>query len=375
MSGREVTAGSNISQERMRARNTFRKTRRGERGYILITLMLTVTLLAISFAIAAPQLAFVLKRDREEEMIHRGVQYSRAIQHYYKKFGRYPTRIEDLQNTNNIRFLRRKYKDPITGKDFRLLHYGEVPTGMGGLGLAAGLAAAAGQGGRGGLGGVGMNAAQMQSVAAQAGMAAMATAMSGNMGGGMGPGGMGGGMTPGMGPGTGSGSSFGSSQSSSDSSGGESSGSAGGGSNTNGLISSGGATASQQKPGGFGSGSGQVFGGGPIIGVASVSKDESIREFANKNHYNDWNFIYDPSMDRGGLIKTPAQPMQGFGQAGQTGMPGQPAGSLGQPAAGQSGGFGQSSFGQSSFGQGGFGQSPGQPAQPQPAAPQSPDNK
>ena len=59
-------------------------------------------------------------------MIHRGVQYSRAIRAYYKKFGRYPTKIEDLENTNNMRFLRKRYKDPLTGKDFKLLHFGEV---------------------------------------------------------------------------------------------------------------------------------------------------------------------------------------------------------------------------------------------------------
>ena len=67
-----------------------------------------------------------MKRDREEEMIHRGVQYSRAIRRYVKKTGRYPTRLEELENTNNIRFLRKRYKDPITGKDFKLLHVGEV---------------------------------------------------------------------------------------------------------------------------------------------------------------------------------------------------------------------------------------------------------
>jgi hypothetical protein len=62
--------------------------------------------------------------------------------------------------------------------------------------------------------------------------------------------------------------------------------------------------------GGIGSGqlSSAVFGGGPIVGVASTSKGPTIREFNHKNRYNQWQFIYDPSMDRGGLITTPAQP-------------------------------------------------------------------
>ena len=66
------------------------------------------------------------------------------------------------------------------------------------------------------------------------------------------------------------------------------------------------------KPAGGGSSSSPltstVFGGGPIVGVASTSKAKTIREFNHKNHYNDWQFIYDPTMDRGGPITTPAQP-------------------------------------------------------------------
>ena len=104
-----------------------RKSRRkSEEGYILITLTLVVALLAIAALAVAPTLNFQIQRDREEEMIHRGVQYSRAIQKYFKKFGRYPTSLNDLENTNNLRFLRKRYKDPITGKDFKLLHYSEI---------------------------------------------------------------------------------------------------------------------------------------------------------------------------------------------------------------------------------------------------------
>src|SRR5581483_1995466 len=72
-----------------------------------------------------------------------------AIQHYYKKFGRYPMRIEDLENTNNMRFLRPRSKNPVTGKDFPLLHFAEVNrgaiTGMSGAGagIMGGAAAAA----------------------------------------------------------------------------------------------------------------------------------------------------------------------------------------------------------------------------------------
>ena len=45
---------------------------------------------------------------------------------YYRKFGRYPLSLDELKDSNHMRFLRKRYKDPITGSDFRLLHVGEV---------------------------------------------------------------------------------------------------------------------------------------------------------------------------------------------------------------------------------------------------------
>jgi type II secretory pathway pseudopilin PulG len=96
------------------------------RGYILITLMLFVALLAIAAIAVLPAITFQIKRDREEEMIHRALEYSRGIKRYYKKFNRYPSRLEELENTNNIRFLRKRYQDPITGKDFKVLHLSDI---------------------------------------------------------------------------------------------------------------------------------------------------------------------------------------------------------------------------------------------------------
>src|ERR1700687_5667120 len=113
------------SQIRRRAPGVS-KNRRGQDGYALLTLLLVMALMMIFAGAIVPSITFDIKRDREEEMIHRGVQYSRAIRAYYKKFGRYPARIEELESSNNLRFLRKRYKDPITGQDFKLLHFGEV---------------------------------------------------------------------------------------------------------------------------------------------------------------------------------------------------------------------------------------------------------
>src|SRR5580692_11128547 len=115
-----------------------RRTRRGrnsaECGYVLLTLLLMVAMMIIAAGAVVQTIAFEIKRDREEEMVHRGVQYARAIRSYYKKFGRYPTKLEDLESTSNLRFLRKRYKDPLTGKDFKLLHFGEVQLSLSGMG-------------------------------------------------------------------------------------------------------------------------------------------------------------------------------------------------------------------------------------------------
>jgi type II secretory pathway pseudopilin PulG len=257
-----------------------RPARRSERGYILLMLMLFVALLAIAAGALAPTIAFRVRRDREEEMIHRGVQYSRAIRRYVKKTGRYPSRLEDLENTNNVRFLRRRYKDPITGKDFKLLHVGEVQltSGPGIAGASALGAAAATPAGRNAL--LGAASSMLGGAAAQATSGGLATPVNN--------------ATDHPAPDTNSGSPASAGSASADPSSSDSS--------KPDASQPEGSTSSQQL-------TSTVFGGGPIVGVASTSKAATIREFNHKNHYNQWQFIYDPTMDRGtGLITTPAQP-------------------------------------------------------------------
>jgi len=104
----------------------MQKSRR-QRGYALLTMMLILTLLAIAATAAAPSVIFKLRRDQEEELVHRGVQYSRAIRRYARRNGRFPLTPQDLLGDGNIRYIRKLYKDPITGKDFRLLHSRDIP--------------------------------------------------------------------------------------------------------------------------------------------------------------------------------------------------------------------------------------------------------
>ena len=93
-----------------------------------------MALLVISLAVAAPKIANSIQRDRDLETFHRGMQYRRAVQLYYRKFHAYPPNVDALVKTNDIRFLRKKYIDPITGKDdWKPILFGQnkTPTAMG----------------------------------------------------------------------------------------------------------------------------------------------------------------------------------------------------------------------------------------------------
>src|SRR5580704_5074921 len=123
----------------------------GEQGYMLVGLIVAIFLILLVLGTAAPKVARSLQREREVEAEHRANQYVRAIQLYYKKFGHYPGSMDQLEKSNNIRFLRQRYIDPLTGKsDWRMIKVGENKTTVKGFfgqplaGLTPGLGTAAG---------------------------------------------------------------------------------------------------------------------------------------------------------------------------------------------------------------------------------------
>jgi hypothetical protein len=198
-----------------------------------------------------------LKHDQELETQNRAKQYVRAIRLFHKKTGNYPTSIEQLEKTNNQRYLRQRYLDPLTGKDdWRLIQVGQNKTTVKGFfgkdlpGPAPGLGAAAG----------------MQS----------------NMGGS-----------------SSSGSSFG---------GGSTFGSNTPGSNTPGTNTQGGLNAPAGANGatGSGTGSGGVqstdatdFKGstGPIMGVGVPKDGDAFLTVNGVSTYQEWEFLYDPRIE------------------------------------------------------------------------------
>jgi type II secretory pathway pseudopilin PulG len=317
-----------------------------EHGYALLTLLLILAMLAIFATALVPTIKFTMQRDREEEMIHRGTQYSRAIRAYYKKFGRYPVKLEDLESTNNLRFLRKRYKDPLTGKDFKLLHFGEVQMmssmGMGGGAIPGATPVSAMGGSNTSPGGSGGAFGQSSSFGQSSGFGQSGQSSFGQSSG------------FGQSSSFGGNSSFGNSSFGNNSSGTQSNQSGNQNGNQTTTDSTDSSTQAPGTPGTNGDAAeqqpGQII-GGPIVGVASTSKDTTIREFNHKKKYKDWAFVYDPMQDQGRLITTPYQPqLATFAQNGQ------PAGST--PNSNSPNGNNSSSGFSSGFNSGTFGSSP-----------------
>ena len=300
----------------MQNRNPIRhRPKPSEEGYLLLAVMFLLFLLAISLTVAAPRLARSIQRDHDVETMERGKQYIRAVQLYYRKFHAYPPSADALVKTNDIRFLRKKYIDPITGKDdWKPIMFGQnkVPIAIGFFGqpLASG-SSIGGIGPSGGNGVPGMNGA--------------------------GVGGFGS-------PGVGSGSSFDSSSSNNSTTAtpsGPTDNSNTSSSSTGGTPTSGSDSSGSTPPGATGSATGatgqtgQTFGGAGVIGFEPASSKQSILIWKKKDHYNEWEFTYDPIMD----MKTVS--------SGGAGLNGQPASSMTSPVGGTSGTPTSSPFGTS----------------------------
>src|SRR5215813_9884337 len=96
---------------------------RGQHGYAMVALIVAMSIMAIAMTVAMPTWRQMAQREKEAELIFRGQQYARAIGLFQKKSGPgvLPPNIDALVDGH---YLRRKYKDPITGGDFDVLQAG-----------------------------------------------------------------------------------------------------------------------------------------------------------------------------------------------------------------------------------------------------------
>jgi hypothetical protein len=89
----------------------------------MLLVFLTAAVIAITLYLELPRVAFDAQRQKEQLLIERGEQYRRALQVFVHDNKRWPAKIEDLENFNNRRYLRKRYIDPMTGKDeWRVIH-------------------------------------------------------------------------------------------------------------------------------------------------------------------------------------------------------------------------------------------------------------
>ena len=104
----------------------------GEAGYTLALVMVMASVLLVALSEAALNWQTAVKREREEELIFRGEQYQRALILWYAHWSRtlgtpqvaYPSTVEALLNTNNKRFLRQPWTDPVTNEEWRFIKVG-----------------------------------------------------------------------------------------------------------------------------------------------------------------------------------------------------------------------------------------------------------
>ena len=323
-----------------------RRPRPSEEGYILIAVIFLLALFTIALAVALPKISKEIQRDRELETMHRGKQYIRAVKLYYKKFGAYPANADALiKPTNNIRFLRKKYADPTTGKeDWKPVLFGQnkAPTAMGFFGQPMGS-----------IGGCPIN--PLGANTSQNGLSS---------------GGIGGTPSPSSGGGT-SNPSTGNNPNCPpaglDASGGTSTGAGGTNStdpnapqnpnNPNAPQNPNNPNAPQNpnnpnapptdansppSPGSTTGLTGQTMGGLGIIGFSPNSPKKSILVYKKKNHYNEWEFVYDPLAEQ--------QMMQGA--PGTGGVPGISGTGIGGTGSGSGSGSGAGSGSGSGAGSG-----------------------
>ncbi len=95
----------------------------GQRGFALLLVFAMAAAIAIMMYLEFPRVTFEHQRDKEALLMDRGKQFIRAIDLYQRKLKKYPQTLDDLEGAQNIRFLRRRYADPMTGSDeWRLVH-------------------------------------------------------------------------------------------------------------------------------------------------------------------------------------------------------------------------------------------------------------
>lgn len=93
---------------------------KSERGIVFIGLLVGLFVLAVLLMAAVEPASALARREREQELLFRGGEYTEAIRRYRKENGGgFPTKLKDLLKQGGpkrMRYIRRLYKNPFDRK-------------------------------------------------------------------------------------------------------------------------------------------------------------------------------------------------------------------------------------------------------------------
>ena len=94
----------------------------GSKGFTYLTILFVVAIMGIGLALVGQMWQTAAVREREAELLQVGNEYRKAIERYYLSGPRqYPRNLADLlkdpRQPGTVRYLRKLYPDPVSGKD------------------------------------------------------------------------------------------------------------------------------------------------------------------------------------------------------------------------------------------------------------------
>lgn len=110
------------------------RVRLDDGGFVMVALLIGIAVSAVWMSALLPSWHQQQTREREAELIFRGEQYARAIYLYRQRNNQAPP--PNVDTLVSQRYLRKKYLDPMTGKDF-LIVGGVTAVAPGGRGASA----------------------------------------------------------------------------------------------------------------------------------------------------------------------------------------------------------------------------------------------
>ena len=92
-----------------------------QKGYTYLVVLFAVAIMGATLALTGTVWHTELRREKEAELLYVGGEFRRAIKLYFQAGGQYPKKLEDLlkdpRQPATVRYLRKIYLDPITGKN------------------------------------------------------------------------------------------------------------------------------------------------------------------------------------------------------------------------------------------------------------------